>query len=213
LRRCCSEFIRPQDQEAIIATDGAFGELRPYAAALAELPCPWFVAGGWALDLYLGRVTREHADVDVALYRADQRALRRWLAAGGWSAERAADGRLEPWGEDEWLALPVHEIHCRRPAGEPGHLEFLLNEGDAAEWRFRKAPAITRPRSLVEMRSPEGIPFYAPEVVLLYKALARRRHDDADFAAARPSLAPERRAWLRGALASIDPSHPGLAVL
>ena len=24
---------------------------------------PWFVAGGWALDLYLGHKTREHSDI------------------------------------------------------------------------------------------------------------------------------------------------------
>jgi hypothetical protein len=41
-------------------------------ALLAELQCPWYICGGWALDLYLNCVTREHKDVDIAVARSDQ---------------------------------------------------------------------------------------------------------------------------------------------
>ena len=44
----------------------------PPAKAAAIAPAPWFIAGGWAIDLFLGRKTREHADVDFALSRLDQ---------------------------------------------------------------------------------------------------------------------------------------------
>ena len=30
---------------------------------------PWFVAGGWAIDLFLERVTREHGDIDFCVFR------------------------------------------------------------------------------------------------------------------------------------------------
>ncbi len=36
---------------------------------------PWWVAGGWALDLWLGRETRVHQDVDLAILRGDQHKL------------------------------------------------------------------------------------------------------------------------------------------
>ncbi|HYR11212.1 MAG TPA: hypothetical protein VEQ60_25755 [Longimicrobium sp.] len=36
-------------------------EIRAVTAALRDLDAPWAVAGGWALDLALGRVTRAHA--------------------------------------------------------------------------------------------------------------------------------------------------------
>ena len=29
---------------------------------------PWAVAGGWAIDLVLGHETREHADLDLAIW-------------------------------------------------------------------------------------------------------------------------------------------------
>jgi hypothetical protein len=30
---------------------------------------PWYIAGGWAIDLRLGKVTREHEDVDICIFR------------------------------------------------------------------------------------------------------------------------------------------------
>jgi hypothetical protein len=57
----------------------------------------------------------------------------------------------------------------------------------------RKAPAVTRPRSCVERRTRRRLPYFAPEIPLLYKALAtvRRPADDSDLAAVLPALAPE----------------------
>ena len=49
--------------------------LRLVAEELHGFSSPWHCGGGWALDVYLGRVTRIHHDLDVALSRADQLAL------------------------------------------------------------------------------------------------------------------------------------------
>ena len=40
-------------------------------AVFAPLAVPWWIAGGWAIDVYLGRQTREHADIDVSMLRGD----------------------------------------------------------------------------------------------------------------------------------------------
>ena len=54
---------------------------------LSSLMCgfhaPWWVAGGRALDLWMGRQTRAHQDVDVAVLRADQKQLHE--AFGDWN--------------------------------------------------------------------------------------------------------------------------------
>lgn len=189
--------------------ESPFDVLLPYAEALAALPCPWAIASGWAVDLFLGRVTRDHFDVDVAVYRHDQAEVHAALRAAGWSLEKVVEGRLERWG-GERLVLPVHEVHARRPDGEPLHLELLLSEGDAESWRYRRAPEISRPRARAELVSSDGIPFLSPEVVLLFKSARRRPRDELDFAACLPSLAPEPRTWLREALASLDSAHPWL---
>jgi len=44
-------------------------------AVFAPLAVPWWIAGGWAIDVYLGRQTREHADIDVSVLRAHHRKL------------------------------------------------------------------------------------------------------------------------------------------
>src|SRR5262245_46571552 len=40
------------------------------APRLAGCPVPWAVAGGWAVDLHLGRTTRAHSDLEIAIPRA-----------------------------------------------------------------------------------------------------------------------------------------------
>lgn len=183
-------------------------------APLAALPCPWFVAGGWAIDLYLGRVTRAHGDVDVAIYRQDQSAVHAFLTTDGWDVSRVVDGCLIPWMPNERLALPVHEVHATARDGDR-RLELLLNEGDGAMWRFRKAPAVVRARSVAERRTPDGLPYFAPELPLLYKALGatRRATDDDDFAAVLPALSGEARTWLADSLRGLAPQHSWLAAL
>lgn len=175
------------------------------------LPRRWYIAGGWALDLFLGRVTREHDDVEVAVLRRDQRDL--WRHFRGWELEKVVAGKGEPWREDEWLSLPVHEIHGRDPTGGLPAMEILLNETEGDVWRFRRNLAVMKPLAELGLHSPDGIPFLAPEVVLLYKAKDPRPRDEQDFRRARPALGARRRQWLRGALETAHLGHPWLAEL
>lgn len=60
------------------------------AEVLRGLDPPWWLAGGWAIDLHVGRQTREHADTDVLVLRDDLPAVQQHLA--GWDLH-AADPR------------------------------------------------------------------------------------------------------------------------
>ena len=40
---------------------------RDFAARMEGADLPWFVAGGWAIDLFLGTRTRDHEDLEVAV--------------------------------------------------------------------------------------------------------------------------------------------------
>jgi hypothetical protein len=44
---------------------------REIAARLAGVGVPWYVAGGWAIDLHLGTQTRPHEDLEIAVPAAD----------------------------------------------------------------------------------------------------------------------------------------------
>jgi hypothetical protein len=187
-------------------------EVREVAEILGALPRPWAVAGGWALDLALGRVTRPHADVDVAVFRDDQMALR--AALPGWRFEVATGGALVPWAPGVRLELPVHEVHARPPAGEPHRpLEFLLNERMGVDWVYRRDPAVRRSLARALLQVPGAIRVLAPEIVLLYKSKSPRPADEVDFQAAHPLLDAEARAWLRAALLRASPGHVWAAAL
>ncbi|MFD4171693.1 nucleotidyltransferase domain-containing protein, partial [Streptomyces albidoflavus] len=55
------------------------------AAHFSPLREPWWIAGGYAVELAVGRAFRAHADIDVLLLREDQLAAQRALA--GWQTD------------------------------------------------------------------------------------------------------------------------------
>lgn len=173
---------------------------------MGAFPRPWAVAGGWAIDLFLGRETRSHADVDVAIFRDDQLALREHLR--GWTWRKVVDGELQDWPDGEWLPPGVFELHAeRRDASGPSHLEILLNEREGERWIYRRDARVSCPIEEAILTSAEGIPILSPVIVLLYKAKGTREMDERDFAVVRDALGAERRAWLRAALETAHAGH------
>lgn len=188
-----------------------FAPVRQVAEELRDFDHAWQIGGGWALDLFLGRVRRIHDDVDVTISRADQAALQRYLTARNWTLLTPFDGQLQPWPAHMRLEPPRHQAHAHR---DGVFIDFLL--GDIADdvWRYRREPAIIRDASRISLQSDEGIPYLAPELALLFKSKRDsgtvRAKDQADFETACSILDPERRAWLRWALTATNPDHPWL---
>lgn len=180
-------------------------ELATAAALMRDFPAPWCIAGGWALDLFLGRLTRAHADVDLALFREDQVHLHEHLA--GWKFRKLVKGVFTSWPATEWLSSPVHEVHAQSPDDPNVTLEFLLNDRVGEQWVFRRAPTVRCPARHVIIASSAGFPVLCPAVVLLYKAKQPRAVDEMDFQAVRDHLAPEQREWLQAALEHVHPGH------
>lgn len=163
----------------------------------------WGIAGGWAIDLFIGKETRLHSDIEIALFREDQHALKKGMS--DWTLDKVVKGELISW-EKEWLTLPVHEIHgTHKLTGE--RLEVLLNETMDGEWSFRRESSITFPENSLFLDSTKGIPYLHPAVVLLYKAKDARKKDHTDFFAARNFLKIEDKDWLRQALQVHVPGH------
>jgi hypothetical protein len=194
-----------------MSLEDPFAPVTEVAALMADFPRPWFIAGGWAIDLFLERRTRDHEDVDVAIFRRDQRDLRAFLA--GWSCEKVVEGRRVPWPQEEWLNLPVHEVHARRLDGRSRQVEFLLNEVRDDTWVFRRDSRIEQALPKVRRTTGSGIPHLDPSIVLLFKAKAPKPKDVADFELARPHLGASRRRWLGKALETAHAGHPWIARL
>jgi Aminoglycoside-2''-adenylyltransferase len=189
------------------------------AAALAGLRVSFFIAGGWAIDLHLGRVTREHHDVDVSILRCHQSRLHESLDGSTMKKiiphpEGLANRRtLADWRLGERLEQPVHQINVyRRGETEPA-FQVMLEESSNEEWIYRRNPAIRMPVKRMGFHSLQGLPYLAPEIVLLFKSKHLQAHDRIDFNVALPALSSDSRIWLRAALERSSPDHEWLAAL
>jgi hypothetical protein len=175
---------------------------------LADYDRPWAVCGGWALDLFLNRVTRPHKDVDFAVLRKDQLGIQEYLLSRGWTLEKAVSGELLPWRMGEWIDLPVHTIWCKNPKASPDFIELLFNEVDSTDFLFRRDTSITLPIEKMILSSALGIPILAPEIVLLYKSVKPEDPSaSADFRNVLPELSSESRNWLAIALDKLYTGH------
>lgn len=122
-----------------------FGDVIQATKLLAAYDRPWGVCGGWAIDLFLNRVTRPHKDVDFAVLRKDQFVIQEYLLSRSWTLEKAVSGQLIPWQKSEWIDLPVHTIWCKNPTASPDFIELLFNEVDEVNFHFRRDTTITLP--------------------------------------------------------------------
>jgi hypothetical protein len=195
-----------------------FGPWEPMVPAevtdlLNRAACPWWIAGGWAIDLHLGRQTRAHEDIDVLILRDDQMAMQEALR--GWDLQ-AADppGILRRWRPGEVLPAAVHDIWCRRTPNSPWSLQIMIDDASDGIWKYRRDTRVERPVEELDGNACNGDPrVLTPEVQLLQKSKTPRPKDEADFLAVNEGLGPHQRAWLLQSLALTSPNHHWLTQL
>jgi hypothetical protein len=187
--------------------------LKPAAArdVMSAIDAPWWIAGGWAIDLFVGHQTRGHQDLDVGVGRADARRL--IAALPEWEFFEAKDGalsRLAPGAEPRAV---VNSLWGRRVGESHWELELMLDDSDGTDWVFRREPSIRRPLIAALRAAPDGTRYLAPEIQLLYKARDLRPKDGSDFEHAAPRLGGAAAGWLMGCLSRLYPRHPWLPAL
>jgi hypothetical protein len=185
--------------------------LNEVAAVLDGLPVPWWIAGGQAIDLFVGSSTRQHQDLDVAVLRPDQLAVQAQL--DGWDLRVAHHGGLTRWPPGQPLTPHEHGIWARPNPASPWRLELLVDEVSDGQWVYRRNPAVRLPLDRLGRTTATGLPYLRPEVVLLYKAKRPRAPDEHDAAVAIPRLSWSERAWLAVAIAKDTPDHHWLPLL
>jgi hypothetical protein len=180
------------------------------AQRLAGVAAPWCVAAGWALELFRGTQTREHGDIEIAIPAATFPEVRERFA--GYAFDAVGSGRIwENAAPDELAA--THQTWLREPATGNYLLDVFREPHDGATWICRHDETIRLPYSEIIHRTPDGIPYLAPELVLLFKAKHARPKDQADFVETIPHLTPAQRTALAGLLARAHPGHRWLANL
>jgi hypothetical protein len=162
-----------------------FAAVSAVCSLLSRLTVPYWIAGGWAIDLAVGRVTRDHADVDVMLLERDKHVI--W--------DDLSEDEVQITGRDgESRRLTLHSESLLLPT------DVFLAEAEGTFWVHRRGPyRVKRPLADITCHR-DGIPFLAPEVVLLFKARSKADKDQHDVETALPVLDAGQRSWLQETL-------------
>lgn len=178
------------------------------ATRLSSVTAPWCVAAGWALELFSDAAARAHHDLEIAVPAARFEEIHAALAGFAWDV--VGDGQVWPYPERR---ASHFQTWLRDPATGAYHLDVFREPHVGDRWVCRRDPSITLAYSEVILHSAAGIPYLAPEVVLLFKAKHLRSKDHTDFARVLPAMDGERRSRLRTWLTRIHPGHRWIADL
>ena len=202
--------MSPADIEALDARWSLSWTPSEVAQHLAGTAVPWYVAAGWALDLFRGRQTREHGDIEIAIPAARFPEIRDRFP--GCAFDAVSSGRIWANATPEALAR-THQTWLRDPATGHYLLDIFREPHDADTWICRRDETIRLPYSDIIRHTGDGIPYLVPELVLLFKAKHARPKDQADFDATVPLLTPAQRTKLAALLVRAYPGHHWIANL
>ena len=176
------------------------------AELLRDVDAPWAIAGGWAVDLFVGTQTREHADLEIVVPAGSFDEVAEALAGFElFVVVGSGRGVLLEDGRD--LLADTHQVWVCDPETERFCLDVMREPSTGGTWVFRRDERIRRPYVDAVARTAAGIPYLRPELVLLFKAKSAESKDQLDFDTVRPLLAREDRAWLADALGLVHPGH------
>lgn len=191
-----------------------YGPWQPFTMAqvqgiFGDWDRPWWVAGGWALDAATG-TTRHHDDVDVAFFVEDLPRLRHLL-----------EPRFHLWSVGSHLMRAItdeqpdlHEmsrqVWIREHAYAPWRADLLATAGSANRFTVHFDPTFGATLDEASWVAPDGIRYLAPDLVLAFKARARRSKDEIDLERTLPVLTPTQLTRLTDLVVRLDPEHPWL---
>ena len=170
---------------------------------LDNAPFQWCLAGGYAIELFIGESIREHGDIDIIVFRDEQLVAQSWLK--DWRLY-AADppGSLRFWQYGEFLPIGIHDIWGHRVGASVWELQIMIMEVDGNEWFNRRNPAIRGARHKL-ITTYQNVPCIRAEIQLMYKSLHQRPKDVKDFRACLPLLDIEAKTWLKKSLFQLYP--------
>jgi hypothetical protein len=202
--------LSPDDIAALEARWSCSWSPSDVAQRMAGILTPWYVAAGWAIDLFLGTQTRQHGDIEIAIPAATFPDIRSRFP--GYLFDAVGDGRIWENATPEVLAS-TFQTWLRDPASGRYLLDVFREPHDGDHWICRRDETIRLPYTDIIRYTVDGIPYLAPELVLLFKAKHVRPKDQADFDGSLPHMTRRQRETLAGLLARVHPGHPWLAAL
>ena len=197
----------------------------------------WCFAGGWAIDLFLGKESRGHKDLDIVVFKNEIHEVISYMKTKGWRIETPTRQGFLPVTEENVSELEIDNMWCMNEAypldylkvDEQGScnfyqyerdvqevfdfLEVLLNSTEGGYFIYQQNPSIRLEMSRAIFEN-NGLPYLAPEIVLLYKSKYLSEDNQADFDLVSAKLDSEQIKWLKEALTTeYGSDHPWVQAL
>ena len=137
--------------EALIAVENAFAGYRGR----------YWIAGGRAVDLHVGRIRRVHSDVDVLILARDLELFDAVFGAGGITMHDHQTGTDTPWAFPQDV-IPGRQVLRFADAVDPLAIEVVVGLADGDDWLFHRGRTTRRPLAAMTHVSPGGSPTSAP---------------------------------------------------
>lgn len=185
--------------------------VRAAADLFLGAPFRWWISGGHALELHARQAWRPHDDLDVGVTREQAPSAFMWLA--GWDLFIASPGRMVRWdGRSLWAEHHENNVWARPTPESAWTIDLTIGSGTGDRWIYRRDPSFSLLWDEAVLRSPDGVPYLAPELQLLFKSKNPRRRDDHDAGKVIPMLDPMARSRLEDRLPAGHPWHRFLSV-
>jgi len=192
----------------------------------------WAVCGGFGLELFLNEEIRTHGDIDICVFEEDRETILRHMLEREWKVyEFRGMGKVRPI-RDARASEPGRNLLCLKEGcelirfypcddqdqyhkffysgiRELNYVEFLFNRVEHGELLFDPGKGIRK--NLTEaVRFRDGVPYLAPEIVLLYKASrCEEEQNRLDFERVYPRMESIQQNWLTRSLEILYPQgHP-----
>jgi hypothetical protein len=161
---------------------------------LANAPFAWGLAGGYAIEQFVGEPIRSHGDIDAVVFRDNQLLLQTWLQE--WSLY-AADppGELREWRTGEYLPPGINDVWGHRENLQYWQIQFMFMEVTGNTWYSKRSRLVHGLRDDLIVQYG-GVPCVRVEVLLLFKSKRHRPKDDADLQKCLPKMSPSAKQWL-----------------
>ncbi|MBO0992894.1 nucleotidyltransferase domain-containing protein [Bacillus sp. SD088] len=192
----------------------------------------WAICGGYAIELFIGKNTRAHMDVDILAFWEDRPNIITFMINKGWRVFEACGGGkvielFDASGSQmkrNLFCIPDNNTRCAlQPTNEINvyqfsiktneqidldYIEFLFNQKDENYFYYVNDVSIKRSLDDAFLKK-EGIQYLSPEIVLLYKSTylnsidaTKHKHD---FKTSLPLLSIEQKQWLKRSLQICQP--------
>ncbi|MCT1902371.1 short-chain dehydrogenase [Oceanobacillus sojae] len=182
---------------------------------MKDISIPWWIAGGWALDLHYGKQTRKHDDMDILIRKIDLPLLKKHLGES-YELFLANNGSLSKLTDSENLNIQSGSIWVKMKHEITWLFEIMLIDTENNEWIYKRENQIRKPLNEIGAITEDDTPYIKPEIQLLYKGGSSviRQKDDDDLERMLPILKRNEMEWLYHTLSQqFNGEHPWLPII